>query len=144
MQVVGRSCAVCGARIVTAPEGRACASCEAALHNGCADGHVCAGAQKPAAAAAPAPRALKRPWLYGLLGVAVAAMVVPTVRSWQTKRSVLRRVAANLNWPVDEVEVSLRSPITASGCGRTINYLRVCGDITRSECLEEIDIQLRR
>jgi hypothetical protein len=34
--------------------------------------------------------------------------------------------------------------ITASGCGRTINYLRVCGDITRSECLEQIDIPLGR
>ena len=140
MQIVGRSCAVCGARIVTAAEGRACASCAAALHDGCAGGHACAGPEKPA----PAPALARSRWMTigaPLLGVLVAASVAPRFRHWRTERRLAERAAAQLDCPADEVKVSRpRGPITALGCGRTVQYLVVCGDIERPECLERIEV----
>jgi len=140
VQVVGRSCAVCGERIVAAADGRACGSCASALHDGCAGGHVCAGPEKPAPARPPAARSR---WLTigaPLLGVLVAASAVPGFRRSRTERRLAERAAQQLDCPVDEVKVSLRAPIGAQGCGRTIQYLVVCGDIERPECLERIDV----
>jgi hypothetical protein len=139
VQVVGRSCAACGARIVTAAEGKECASCSAALHTGCAAGHVCAERDQAAAAAPPA----RRRWVAlgaGLLGVLVASIVGPRFRSSQTKGRVAERAAAHLDCPSDQVEVKWGGQITASGCGRTVRYLRVCGQIERPECLERVEV----
>ena len=145
MQIVGRSCAVCGARIVTAAEGRACASCAAAQHDGCAGGHAGAGPEKPAPAPTLArPPAARSRWVTigaPLLGVLVAASVVPRFRHWRAERRLAERAAAQLDCPADEVKVSRpRGPITAQGCGRTVQYLVVCGDIERPECLERIEV----
>jgi hypothetical protein len=146
VQVVGRECAVCRARIVTARDGRTCASCAAALHDDCAASHACASAEKPASAPAalPAPRAaLRGRWVYGLLGVLVAASVVPWFRHWRTERAIAERAAHRLGCAASEIEVvdGPGSGITVRGCGRSATYLRVCGQIDRAQCLEEVEFQ---
>ncbi|HXU06074.1 MAG TPA: hypothetical protein VN903_34205 [Polyangia bacterium] len=146
MQVVGASCGVCGAKIVTAREGRACATCGAvALHDGCATGHVCAGAPKaaPAAAAAPArPNARRSGWIYGMIGGLVASAVVPAYRHWRTERGIAERAAPRLGCTASEIEIEYGpgSAITARGCGTSVSYLRVCGQLERAECLEEAEL----
>jgi hypothetical protein len=148
VQVVGQSCAVCGARIVAAPDGRACASCAVALHNGCAAGHTCAAAGKPAPATAVAPAgARSRRGRLGtlLLVVLVSSAVVPRVRTWRTERRVARHLAPRLGCAASEIEIEQRaSGITARGCGRTVQLLRVCGQIDRPECLQEIELVPQR
>jgi hypothetical protein len=95
VQVVGANCAVCAAKIVMAREGRACASCDVPLHNGCAEGHVCDASAKPAAAAARTAAVDTRPpaqryrWVI-IAGerVTVASIVVPWFRHWRTERAI--------------------------------------------------------
>ena len=144
MQVVGRSCAVCGARIVAARDGRACATCGAALHDGCAAGHTCPGPQKAAAAPARAQPGAGKIRLIKIgapvLGVLVAAAVVPRFRSWQAERRIAERAAQRLGCPDRQVEVAFGpgSRISARGCGASVTYLRVCGQDS-PDCLEEIE-----
>jgi len=147
VQVVGQSCAVCGARIVMAREGQACASCAAAVHTACAAGHTCAVAAPPAPAV-PAPIPRKRRLLTALvplLGVLVAAGGAQRIRSWQTKRQIAERAAHRLGCSASGIEVSWeKSGITARGCGTWVTYLRVCGNLDQPECLEEIQLPAGR
>jgi len=145
VQVVGANCAVCGAKIVMAREGRACASCDVPLHNGCAEGHVCDASAKPAAAAARTAAVDTRPpaqryrWVIIAASVTVASIVVPWFRHWRTERAIAERAAHRLRCDVSDIKVvsGPGSGITVSGCGTSVYYLRACGDLDKQECLSE-------
>jgi hypothetical protein len=111
VQVVGANCAVCAAKIVMAREGRACASCDVPLHNGCAEGHVCDASAKPAAAAARTAAVDARPpaqryrWVIIAASVTVASIVVPWFRHWRTERAIAERAAHRLRCDVSDIKV---------------------------------------
>jgi len=148
VQVVGANCAVCAAKIVMAREGRACASCDVPLHNGCAEGHVCDASAKPAAAAARTvavdarPPAQRYRWVIIAASVTVASIVVPWFRHWRTERAIAERAAHRLRCDVSDIKVvsGPGSGITVSGCGTSVYYLRVCGQLDRPECLQEMEL----
>jgi len=85
------------------------------MHNTCAAGHTCAAAGEPASAVAPA-------------------------RPDVARSQVARHLAPHLECAASEIEIEhVAGGITARGCGRTIQFLRACGEIDRPECLEEIE-----
>ena len=146
MQVVGRECVVCRARIVAARDARPCASCAAPLHGDCGAGHTCAGTNEAAPAAGPAPARpdiARSRWVrigVPALAALVASAIVPRFRSWQSERRIAERAAVRLGCTASEVAIEFEnSGVTARGCGTRVHYLRVCGQIDRAECLEEIE-----
>jgi hypothetical protein len=77
----------------------------------------------------------------GLLGVLVASIVVPRIRSGQRQRELTERVAGDLACAPSETAVTTEGgAVVGRGCGRSARYIRACGDIQRRECLERIEV----
>lgn len=148
VQLVGKTCAVCSERIGVAKGVGACA-CGAVLHDACRESHVCA---RPDATATPAKatgaeaprRARWWMWIGPVLGVSLAAGISPMIREHRWNAYVKERAARDLGCDEERVEIAREGgTITGRGCDDFVEYLVICDQPGRAQCLEQTNVTAR-